>query len=93
LKIGERFDKTRQCQIAFGVDYGVCSSKDFSSRWSGDICRRLWCKNRKAHRFDSCETKAFLPMMDRTNCGYNKWCISGVCVRKQDQKIGGKLKL
>lgn len=25
LKLGERFDQTQQCKIAFGAEYGVCT--------------------------------------------------------------------
>ncbi|KAI6189845.1 ADAM family mig-17 [Aphelenchoides bicaudatus] len=87
LKLGERFDQTLQCKITFGHEYGACTMKDFSARWSGDPCRRLWCKNRQTHRFLSCETRAYLPLMDWTECGHQKWCVGGVCVPRKGTLI------
>uniref|UniRef100_A0A914LXS4 Peptidase M12B domain-containing protein n=1 Tax=Meloidogyne incognita TaxID=6306 RepID=A0A914LXS4_MELIC len=80
LKIlpGEQFNPSRQCQIAFGPSYGLCQRIDFLLLTS-DPCRRLWCKDRRKRRWGPCETKGFLPLMDGSSCGDQKWCIRGQC--------------
>lgn len=87
-KPGERFHPSRQCQIAFGPNYGLCQRRDFLLL-SPDPCRRLWCKDRRQRRWTPCETKGFLPMMDGTRCGQGKWCIRGQC-RMQVARMLGK---
>ncbi|CAD5224494.1 unnamed protein product [Bursaphelenchus okinawaensis] len=82
-KAGEIFDRTMQCRIAFGNSYGKCSRNDFSY-WKVDPCRRLWCQNRKKPRYSTCETKAFLPVMDGTACGIGKWCLRGDCIKNEN---------
>ncbi len=89
-KLGERFSLTRQCQIAFGSPkYAHCrNNRDGAGRRyyyvppGADPCRRLWCKNRGLGRHAPCETKAFLPLADGSECGEGRWCISGSCTAR-----------
>ncbi|KAI6199854.1 ADAM family mig-17 [Aphelenchoides besseyi] len=80
FRMDNTFDRTQQCRLAFGSSYGVCTQKNPATRRKTvDPCRRLWCKNRAEHRFNSCETKSYLPLMDGTECGNGKRCLSGTC--------------
>ncbi|KAI6241964.1 ADAM family mig-17 [Aphelenchoides fujianensis] len=84
---GVVFDRTQQCRVAFGPNYGVCTVRSTKSRLQSakrtTFAAGLWCKNRAEHRFNSCETRAYLPLMDGTPCGNRKHCMSGSCVQDE----------
>ncbi|EFO28118.1 hypothetical protein LOAG_00377 [Loa loa] len=76
-KPGELLVQQNQCKIAFGPHYSVCPRKEYLSK---NPCRRLWCKNRQLRKTEPCETKLYLPLLDGTKCGPDKWCLGGNCV-------------
>uniref|UniRef100_A0A0R3RX04 Peptidase M12B domain-containing protein n=1 Tax=Elaeophora elaphi TaxID=1147741 RepID=A0A0R3RX04_9BILA len=76
-KPGELLVQQNQCKIAFGSHYSVCPKKEYLSK---DPCRRLWCKNRQLRKTEPCETKLYLPLLDGTKCGSDKWCLGGNCI-------------
>ncbi|VDN01383.1 unnamed protein product [Thelazia callipaeda] len=82
-KPGELLVRQNQCKIAFGSHYSVCPRKEYASK---DPCQRLWCKNRRLRRSSPCETKVYLPLLDGTKCGPDKWCLGGICVTNDKDK-------
>ncbi|KAM3717348.1 Metalloprotease mig-17 [Dirofilaria immitis] len=82
-KPGELLVQQNQCKIAFGPHYSVCMRKEYSSK---DPCRRLWCKNRQLRKTEPCETKFYLPLLDGTECGPDKWCVGGNCIASDKEK-------
>ncbi|CAG9539327.1 unnamed protein product [Cercopithifilaria johnstoni] len=82
-KPGELFVQQNQCKIAFGPHYSVCPRKEYLSK---DPCRRLWCKNRQLRKMGPCETKFYLPLLDGTKCGLDKWCLGGNCIATNKER-------
>ncbi|OZC09718.1 hypothetical protein X798_03121 [Onchocerca flexuosa] len=82
-KPGELLVQQNQCKIAFGPHYSVCMKKEYLSK---DPCRRLWCKNRQLRKTEPCETKFYLPLLDGTKCGPDKWCVGGNCIANNKEK-------
>ncbi|VBB26527.1 unnamed protein product [Acanthocheilonema viteae] len=82
-KPGEVLVQQNQCKIAFGPHYSVCPRKEYLSK---DPCRRLWCQNRQLRKTDPCETKLYLPLLDGTKCGPDKWCLGGNCIATNKEK-------
>ncbi|KAK6108204.1 Reprolysin (M12B) zinc metalloprotease family protein [Brugia pahangi] len=82
-KPGELLVQQNQCKIAFGAHYSVCLRKEYLSK---DPCRRLWCKNRQLRKTEPCETKLYLPLLDGTKCGHDKWCLGGNCVATDKER-------
>ncbi|ULT89151.1 hypothetical protein L5515_007810 [Caenorhabditis briggsae] len=75
-KPGETVNLARQCQIAFGPTFKPCLHIGYFHGQS--ICERIWCSDGDS---DECQTLNYFPAFDGTDCGYNMWCIEGLCVQ------------
>lgn len=65
------FTMDEQCRMEFGEGYQLCRSIDLV-----EPCSYLWCGKPNVSKI--CKTKKG-PPLDGTECGENKWCISGFC--------------
>uniref|UniRef100_UPI00398F1070 A disintegrin and metalloproteinase with thrombospondin motifs 13 n=1 Tax=Pristiophorus japonicus TaxID=55135 RepID=UPI00398F1070 len=72
-----------QCKIAFGDKASACTF----SRHDIDVCNVLSCHTDPAER-SSC-TRLFIPLLDGTECGYNKWCLRRSCMSLGDLEVIG----
>ncbi|XP_013888719.1 A disintegrin and metalloproteinase with thrombospondin motifs 17 [Austrofundulus limnaeus] len=69
---GMHYSVTEQCQILFGANATFCSEMQDL------MCAGLWCLEMGE---TSCKTKLD-PPLEGTECGTDKWCRAGQCVRK-----------
>ncbi|XP_068196716.1 A disintegrin and metalloproteinase with thrombospondin motifs 17 isoform X2 [Antennarius striatus] len=69
---GMHYSVDEQCQILFGTNATFCNDMEHL------MCAGLWCLVKGD---SSCKTKLD-PPLDGTDCGADKWCRAGECVRK-----------
>ncbi|KAK4883298.1 hypothetical protein RN001_006617 [Aquatica leii] len=74
------FSMDEQCRMEFGNGFQVCRSFDII-----EPCSHLWCGHEKSPLV--CKTKKGSPL-EGTECGFDKWCISGYC-EPVDKRILG----
>ncbi|XP_068771177.1 A disintegrin and metalloproteinase with thrombospondin motifs 13 isoform X1 [Struthio camelus] len=72
-KPGLYYGADEQCKIAFGNVATACTFADSNV----DICNVLSCHVQPGDK-SSC-TRLFVPLLDGTDCGINKWCFKGRC--------------
>ncbi|XP_062929811.1 A disintegrin and metalloproteinase with thrombospondin motifs 13 isoform X1 [Mobula hypostoma] len=72
-----------QCKIAFG---GKASSCSFS-RHDIDVCNVLSCHTDPSD-YSTCK-RLFIPLLDGTECGPNKWCLRRSCTSLGELKMTG----
>ncbi|XP_067868142.1 A disintegrin and metalloproteinase with thrombospondin motifs 13 isoform X2 [Heterodontus francisci] len=72
-----------QCKIAFGEKASACSF----SRHDIDVCNVLSCHTDPADH-STC-TRLFIPLLDGTECGPNKWCLRRSCRSLGDLDVIG----
>ncbi|XP_018419210.1 PREDICTED: A disintegrin and metalloproteinase with thrombospondin motifs 13 [Nanorana parkeri] len=73
LKPGLYYGANEQCQIAFGSSALACTF----SRNDLDMCSVLSCH--VSHEDLTSCSRLFIPLLDGTECGQNKWCHKGRC--------------
>ncbi|XP_060697217.1 A disintegrin and metalloproteinase with thrombospondin motifs 13 [Hemiscyllium ocellatum] len=71
-----------QCKIAFGAKASACTF----SRHDIDVCNVLSCHTDAAD--PSTCTRLYIPLLDGTECGTNKWCLKRSCTSLSDLEIG-----
>ncbi|XP_078082281.1 A disintegrin and metalloproteinase with thrombospondin motifs 13 [Mustelus asterias] len=72
-----------QCKIAFGDKATICTF----SKHDIDVCNVLSCHTDPADR-STC-TRLFIPLLDGTECGPNKWCLRRNCMSLGDLNVVG----
>ncbi|XP_069787458.1 A disintegrin and metalloproteinase with thrombospondin motifs 13 isoform X2 [Narcine bancroftii] len=72
-----------QCKIAFGGKASSCSFR----RHDIDVCNVLSCHTDPSDQ-TTC-TRSFIPLLDGTECGPDKWCIRRSCTSLGDLKMIG----
>ncbi|XP_067826099.1 A disintegrin and metalloproteinase with thrombospondin motifs 13 [Heptranchias perlo] len=82
-KPGLYYGADEQCRIAFGDKASACS---FSNQ-DIDVCNVLSCHTDPADR-STC-TRLFIPLLDGTECGPNKWCLRRSCTSLGDLDVIG----
>ncbi|XP_078406351.1 A disintegrin and metalloproteinase with thrombospondin motifs 13 isoform X2 [Cetorhinus maximus] len=82
-KPGLYYGADDQCKIAFGDKATSCSF----SRHDVDVCNVLSCHTDPADH-STC-TRLFIPLLDGTECGPNKWCLRRSCMSLGDLDVIG----
>lgn len=67
----QKFTMDEQCRMEFGDGYMFCRGFDIV-----EPCSHLWCGHIESPLV--CKTKRG-PPIEGTECGFNKWCVSGYC--------------
>ena len=73
---GEMFSMTEQCRLVYGKGSSFCP---FIKQ-----CDRIWCTRNVKGR-NTCRTNN-MPWADGTQCGGDRWCIHGKCVKRERKK-------
>ncbi|XP_032904626.1 A disintegrin and metalloproteinase with thrombospondin motifs 13 isoform X1 [Amblyraja radiata] len=82
-KPGLYYGMDDQCKIAFGGKAISCSF----SQHDIDVCNVLSCHADPSDH-STC-TRLFIPLLDGTECGPNKWCLRRSCMSLGDLKMIG----
>ncbi|KAL3890599.1 hypothetical protein ACJMK2_002881 [Sinanodonta woodiana] len=78
---GYIFTPNEQCALVYGQGY------TYQGGVTEDLCYLLRCVNKEKR----ITKKIYLNAARGTICGYNKWCIEGLCVSRSSRQVSGSL--